>query len=191
MLIYNFVSPIDGPTWDEYVHAYIDISKTYPMRNAIYIPIMIPLRYKISYKVCTWIGHFLPALFMDIASICMNRSPRMWKLYTKIDKFFDALGHWIEQKWTYSTDNVDAMWNRLNEKDQQLFKFSMIEFDWEKYFIGHYLGIRRYLLKEDDNTLEISRIKYKRFYWIHQMIKVVFVFVVFWIILIIFKKLFI
>ncbi|XP_036143619.1 fatty acyl-CoA reductase wat isoform X2 [Monomorium pharaonis] len=161
MLIYNFVSPIDGPTWNEYTHTFLDINKTYPLRNAIYIPLMIHLRHKVSYKICTWLGHFLPALFMDIASICINRSPSMWKLYTKIDKITEATGYFCNKEWTYSTDNVHAMWNRLNEKDQQLFKFNMIEFNWAKYFIGHYQGLRLYILKDDESTLEISRIKYK------------------------------
>ncbi|XP_036147070.1 fatty acyl-CoA reductase wat [Monomorium pharaonis] len=191
MLIYNFVSPIDGPTWKEYTHTFLDISKTYPLRNAMYIPIMIHLQYKASYKICTWLCHFLPALFMDIASICINRSPSMCKLYAKIDKFSKAIEPFCNKEWTYSTDNIHAMWDRLNEKDQQLFKFNMIEFNWTKYFIDHYQGLRLYIVKDDENTLEISRIKYKRFYWIHQMIKVVFVFAVFWIILIIFKNLFI
>ncbi|XP_036142756.1 fatty acyl-CoA reductase wat-like isoform X2 [Monomorium pharaonis] len=191
MLIYNFVSPIDGPTWNDYKNSFLDMSKTYPLRNAIYIPLMTFLRYKASYKICIWLGHFLPALFMDIASICINRSPCMCKLYIKIDKFSKAIEPFCNKEWTYSTDNVHAMWDRLNKMDQQLFKFNMIEFNWTKYFIDHYQGLHLYLVKDDGNTLEISRIKYKRFYWIHQMIKVVFVFAVFWITLIIFKKLFI
>jgi len=54
------------------------------------------------------------------------------------------------------------MWNRLNEKDQLLFKFQMKEFDWTKYFVNHYEGMRLYLLNENESTLEVSRIRYKR-----------------------------
>jgi len=43
-----------------------------------------------------------------------------------------------------------------------LFKFQMKEFDWPKYFVDHYKGMRLYLLKEDESTLEVSRTKYKR-----------------------------
>ena len=86
----------------------------------------------------------------------------MCKLYIKIDKFSKAIEPFCNKEWTYSTDNVHAMWDRLNKMDQQLFKFNMIEFNWTKYFIDHYQGLRLYIVKDDENTLEISRIKYKR-----------------------------
>lgn len=87
---------------------------------------------------------------------------RMWRLYMKIDKMSKMLQHFTLNEWSHSTDNVQAMWDRLNEKDQLLFKFNMIGFDWTKYFADQYNGIRLYLLNEDDSTLEISRIKYRR-----------------------------
>lgn len=68
----------------------------------------------------------------------------------------------ITEQWNFSRDNVEGLWNRLNEQDQQLFKFNMKKFDWSKYFFDLSKGIRFYLLNEDDNTLEISRIRYKR-----------------------------
>jgi len=85
----------------------------------------------------------------------------MWKLYKKIHKYSNAVAPFLKQ-WSYSRDNVEEMWNRLSEKDQQLFKFQMKEFDWTKYFVNHYNGMRLYLLNEDESTLELSRIKYKR-----------------------------
>jgi len=76
MLIYNFVSPTDGPTWEEYTNTLLDVNKMYPLHNAIYIPLMTNVKHKILSKICIWFGHFLPALLMDIASLCINRKPR-------------------------------------------------------------------------------------------------------------------
>jgi hypothetical protein len=87
---------------------------------------------------------------------------RMWKMYTKIDKFCEVVQPFCNREWKYSTDNVQAMWDHLDKKDQQLFQFSMMDFNWTKYFTNHYLGIRHYLLNENDSTLKISRLKYKR-----------------------------
>jgi len=86
---------------------------------------------------------------------------RLWNLYTKVDNFCKAVEPFCNNEWTYSTDNVQAMWDNLSKQDQRLFKFNMIGLDWRKYFIDHHQSIR-YLLNEDDSTLEISRIKYKR-----------------------------
>ncbi|XP_011706159.1 PREDICTED: fatty acyl-CoA reductase 1-like isoform X2 [Wasmannia auropunctata] len=162
MLIYNFGSPIDGPTWKEFFSGLLDINKIYPLHNIIYFPFLFFFRSKILYRIYVWLGHFLPALLMDAANICMGRSPRMWKLIIKRDKDFEMYESLIIKDWNYSTDNVQAMWDHLSEKDQQLFNFNMMGFDWTKYFMDYHNGIRHYLLNEDDSTLEISRIKYKR-----------------------------
>jgi hypothetical protein len=87
---------------------------------------------------------------------------RMWKVYLKIYKISKAISPFSTKEWTYATDNVQGMWDHLNEKDQHIFKFNMMEFDWSKYLIDQYRGIRFYLLNDDDSTLKISRIKYKR-----------------------------
>ncbi|KAG5343876.1 FACR1 reductase, partial [Acromyrmex heyeri] len=187
MLIYNFVPPIDGPTWNEYIHALLDINKMYPLHNALYLPLMTFFKHEIPYRFCVWFGHFLPALLLDATSICIGRRPRMWKLYMKIGKFCKAIEPFCNTEWTYSTDNIQSMWDNLNEKDQQLFKFNMVEFNWTEYLINYYQGLRRYLLNENDSMLKVSRMKYVRFYWIHQIIKTIFFFVIFWIIWFMFK----
>jgi hypothetical protein len=76
MLIYNFVSPIDGPTWSEYLFGHVYITKIYPIHNAIYFPLLFLFNHKIPYRICVWLCHFLPALLMDAVSICIGRSPR-------------------------------------------------------------------------------------------------------------------
>ncbi|XP_011165424.1 fatty acyl-CoA reductase wat [Solenopsis invicta] len=186
MLIYNFVSPIDGPTWNEYLLRHVYLTKIYPMRNAIYFPLLFLLKHKISYKICVWFCHFLPALLMDAVYICIGRSPRMWKIYVKIDQYYKVTQLFCNKEWNFSTDNVQAMWDHLDKRDQQLFQFNMMGFNWTKYLTDHYLGIRHYLFKENDSTLKISRLKHKRFYWVHQIIKIIFIFVILWIISIIF-----
>lgn len=86
----------------------------------------------------------------------------MWKAYRKIHNMDYTLEPFAIKCRTYSRDNIEAMWNRLNEQDQQLFKFSMKNFNWMKYFVDHYKGIRFFLLHEDDSTLDISRARQKK-----------------------------
>ncbi|XP_018052176.1 PREDICTED: fatty acyl-CoA reductase 1-like, partial [Atta colombica] len=160
MLIYNFAPPVDGPTWNEYIYALLDINKMYPLRSAMYLPLMTFFKHEIPYRFCVWFGHFLPALLLDAASICIGRSPRMWKLYMKVDKFCKAIVPFCDTEWTYSIDNIQSMWDNLNEGDQKLFKFNMVEFNWTEYLINHYQGMRLYRLNENDSMLKVSRTKY-------------------------------
>ncbi|KAG5318915.1 FACR1 reductase, partial [Pseudoatta argentina] len=190
MLIYNFVAPIDGPTWKEYIYVLLDINKMYPLRNAIYLPLATFFKHEISYRFCICFGHFLPALLLDAASICIGCSPRMWKLYMKVDKFNKAIESFCNTEWNYSTDNIQSMWDNLNEKDQQLFNFNMMKFNWTEYLINYYQGMQFYQLNENDSMLKDSRTKYARFYWIHQIIKTIPFFIIFWIIWFIFRGMF-
>ncbi|KAG5307557.1 FACR1 reductase, partial [Pseudoatta argentina] len=187
VFVYNFVPPVDGPTWNEYIYALLDINKMYPLHNAIYLPIMTFFKHEIPYRFCVWFGHFLPALLLDAASICIGRSPRMWKLYMKVDKFCKAIEPFCNTEWTYSTNNIQSMWDTLEERDKQLFKFNMVEFNWTEYLINHYQGMRLYRLNENDSMLKVSRMKYARFYWIHQIIKTILFFIIFWIIWFMFR----
>ncbi|KAG5337722.1 FACR1 reductase, partial [Acromyrmex heyeri] len=161
------------------------------MRNNEYVRINIMYSKKIiPYRFCVWFGHFLPALLLDAASICIGRSPSMWKLYMKVDKFCKAIEPFCNTEWTYSTDNIQSMWDTLEEKDKQLFKFSMMKFNWTEYLINHYQGMRLYRLNENDSMLKVSRMKYTRFYWIHQIIKTILFFMIFWIIWFMFREIF-
>jgi len=86
----------------------------------------------------------------------------MWKLYVKVDKFCKAIVPFCNTEWTYSIDNIQSMWDNLNEGDQKLFKFNMVEFNWTEYLINHYQGMRLYRLNENDSMLKASRMKYAR-----------------------------
>lgn len=86
----------------------------------------------------------------------------MWKLYVKIENFSKFITPFCIKEFSYSTDNVRTMWDHLNEEDQQLFKFNMMGFNWTKYLIDYYKGIRLYLLNEDDSMLNVNRVKYRR-----------------------------
>lgn len=86
----------------------------------------------------------------------------MWKIYRKIHNNINAISPFLMDRKSYSYDNVEAMWNRLNERDQQLFKFDMKNFDWTKYLVDHFHGIRFFLCNEDNSTLETNRIRFKR-----------------------------
>ncbi|XP_029162495.1 fatty acyl-CoA reductase 2-like [Nylanderia fulva] len=122
--------------------------------------------------------------------ICVGRRPRMWKLYSKIHKISKAIAHFCTNKWNFSDNNVQMLWNNLNKEDQQIYPFNIRELDWAKYLIDYHKGIRLYLLKEDDSTLEISRINYNRLYWTHQIFKTVLIFAILWLIWNIFIKIF-
>ncbi|KAM0735557.1 putative fatty acyl-CoA reductase [Formica fusca] len=182
MLIYNYISAANSPTWSEYINKILCINQKYPLKNSMWLPYIFLIRREIPYTICIWLGHLLPAFLIDGVRICTGRRPRMWKLYGKIHKAIKSVAYFSTNTWYYTDDNVQTMWNLLNKEDQQLFQFNMKELDWSKYLTDFHKGIRLYLLNEDDSNLETSRTNYKRLYWTHQIFKTVFIFATLWII---------
>lgn len=84
------------------------------------------------------------------------------KVYQKVHKFTDVISHFCTREWTFTNGNVQSMWDRLDSKDQQIFRFNMKNFNWDQYFETYLKGIRVYLFKDDLSTLEQSKIRWKR-----------------------------
>lgn len=83
-------------------------------------------------------------------------------MFKKLHIVIEMLHPFCTKKWNIAVDNVYDMWERLSERDQRLFEFSMRKFDWESYFDDYFKGLRHHLVKEDDRTLAMSRVKYQR-----------------------------
>ncbi|XP_032686164.1 fatty acyl-CoA reductase wat-like isoform X3 [Odontomachus brunneus] len=180
MIIYNSVSTNDAPLFmgDYTNHIRLNVRK-YPTKHCYWMPTITLVKNKIIYKMCIWFGHLLPALFIQIFQQCIGARQRIWKLYNMIHKYQDAVSYFTLHNWIHSDDNIQAMWRSMDKNDQCLFDFNMKGFDWSKYLDDHFKGVRLYLLKDDLSTLENSRIKLKRLYWIHQVTKFLLTFIVF------------
>ena len=77
-------------------------------------------------------------------------------------KFLSLVNYFCINEWRFDNKNVQCLWSRLDPHDQQIFPFTMKNFNWEKYIEDYVKGIRVYLLKDDLNSLKVSQIKYKR-----------------------------
>ncbi|XP_032686156.1 fatty acyl-CoA reductase wat-like [Odontomachus brunneus] len=180
-LIYNHVATNDARlTWGEYMDYGQQSMQKYPLKNCYWMPTITLIREKLIYKICIWLTHLLPALLMDAVQTCRGVRESIWTFYKKIHNFSNVIHYFTTREWTYTNDNIHAMWHRLSKEDQRLLNFNMKGFDWPKYLDNHIKGLRIYLLKDDISSLEASRIRWKRLYWIHQAVRMIFTFAVLW-----------
>jgi alcohol-forming fatty acyl-CoA reductase len=87
----------------------------------------------------------------------------MLKVYKKIQRFSDVIAYFSTQQWNFNNKNMQALWSRMDPKDQEIFHFSMKDMDWENYFETHILGLRKYLAKDDPSTLPAARRRWFRY----------------------------
>lgn len=83
--------------------------------------------------------------------------------YQKIHKQCDMLRYFVENEWTFDMTNTKHMWNLMTPSDKELFNFDMVAFDWSEYSINSLWGMRKYLAKEEPDTIPKARKLLKRY----------------------------
>lgn len=87
---------------------------------------------------------------------------RLLKTYKKVKTFTDVISYFTMREWKFHNDTVLRLWNSLNPVDQQIFTFNPQELCWEDYLSHMIPGIRLYIVKESDDTLEAARARFKK-----------------------------
>lgn len=65
-------------------------------------------------------------------------------------------------EWEFDGDNVTRLKERLNPTDRRIFDFDMTKVNWKEYSDSYILGIRRYVLKEKDDTILAAQERIKK-----------------------------
>lgn len=86
----------------------------------------------------------------------------MLQMYKKIHKFSDLLTNFCMRGWQFSNKNTVGLWHKMNAADREIFPMSMSNVHWLSYMRTYIHGIRKYLLKDSDNTIEEARKKHRR-----------------------------
>jgi alcohol-forming fatty acyl-CoA reductase len=87
---------------------------------------------------------------------------RMLSIYKKIHRFCDVIAYFGNNKWRFTNQNVENLWNKLTARDQELFFFDAEKIDWKKFTSESLLGIRTYLLKDDPKTIPDALKRHKK-----------------------------
>lgn len=82
---------------------------------------------------------------------------RLVDQYKKIGRFTDILEYFSTREWIFSNQNVQSLWNSLNNDDKALFPFDIKNMHWEEYLDTYHKGIMTFLLKEGQDKLPVAR----------------------------------
>lgn len=87
----------------------------------------------------------------------------MIKMYEKIHKGSNVVSRLGNGAWNFEERNVLALWALTSDRDKELFPFDMRRIDWDDFARRTYLGMRKFLMNEDKDTIPSARIKLKRY----------------------------
>jgi fatty acyl-CoA reductase len=73
----------------------------------------------------------------------------MLKTYKKLHKYAEIVSYFSTRQWKFSNQNVQKMWSKMSEEDQEIFYFNLRNLNWDKYLGDGVMGVRTFLLKDD------------------------------------------
>jgi len=97
----------------------------------------------------------------------------MVRMTNKMNNGLEVLGYFLMNEWTFKSDNLIALWNRLNQNDQNEFNFDMASIDWRLMAKKSYLGSRKFLLKESEDTIPLARKRMQRLELIKKLMNLI------------------
>ncbi|KAG5873648.1 hypothetical protein JTB14_001483 [Gonioctena quinquepunctata] len=169
--IYNCESSCNSITWKEFMDRSVHYGSMTPTAKAIwYLSLTIQKSY-IWYVTTAFFLHTIPALIVDGALLCLGRSPRMSKVYTKVHKFISVLSYFSTKSWIFRSENIRKLCIKMSDEDNELFFSDMEKLDWDEFFQHYLRGVRVYLLNDPMDTLDEALIRWRRLYWAHQITK--------------------
>lgn len=80
-------------------------------------------------------------------------------MYKKLHKFCDAVEYFALRDWQFGTDNVNALWKKIDKRDREMFSFDIRTVSWLKYLELYTIGLRKYTFKDPSETLDIAKRK--------------------------------
>ncbi|CAG4978432.1 unnamed protein product [Colias eurytheme] len=173
--IFNYVSSVENKiTWGEFMRQNMARIDRHPLSNAVWYISLTLNKSALMNQIYIFFLHLIPAVLVDGLASCVGRKPQMLKVYRKIHKFSSVICYFSTKEITFCNQRTRRLWENTSDLDKQIFPFSMKHMDWELYFDNYLAGIRRYLFKESDDTLPQARIKWKRLYYLHQIVRIFF-----------------
>jgi fatty acyl-CoA reductase len=99
--------------------------------------------------------------------LVMGKKRQLLSIYYKLHCAVGALNSFATQNFNFCSKNLTLLQSCLtDDTDKKELFMDIRQLDWYDYFRDYVLGARRYILKESDDTLEISRKSFRRAYYI-------------------------
>ena len=130
---------------------------------------------KMNHLVTKYVSHILFAYLVDIMLTLLGYQRIMVKMTQKMHRAFTVLEHFTTKEWCFHNDNYFLIYDNLPEEEKKTYFSDVRQIDWRKYAENVYLGTRRYLLKEDDSTVEKAKQRLNFICLIYKLFQIVLV----------------
>lgn len=172
--VYNCTSGSVNPIkW----YKYGEITQKYAIKNPTKYVMLYPgFQYRtnrVMHKIVELFLHFLPAYLFDIVLRVQGAKPIMAKIAKRFQKAADTGEFFAMHEWNFTSNNLKRLAHRVHlARDGQEFNLDMSDMSWDSYIENYMFGIRKFVLKDDMDSMEKARRKIKKLYWVRKCVQV-------------------
>ncbi|KAI2808466.1 hypothetical protein RDWZM_005739 [Blomia tropicalis] len=112
---------------------------------------------KINHLLVKFFSQLLFAYIFDFILLITRKERFMVKVTHKMHIAHDVIQHFSKRQWIFRADNYRHILNQLETNDRKLFLSDILRINWPDYCDNVVTGMRRYMLNEDDSTIEAAK----------------------------------
>ncbi|XP_015930218.1 putative fatty acyl-CoA reductase CG5065 [Parasteatoda tepidariorum] len=120
-----------------------------------------PFLNKLSIKL----EHSLPAHVIDALSSIIGLKTEYVSMVRRMERAAGYLQYFTTKEWTFRSNNYLHLRELQSARDRKEFDIDIRPIEWTPYLESYVLGVRKYILGEDDSTLPAARKKINRLYY--------------------------
>lgn len=172
--VYNCTSSTVNPlSWGEFVHLVRKCAIESPSKYVMWYPSVTFRTNQIIHKLIVATMHFLPAFVLDLLLRCQGSKPIMLKITKRINRAANIGQFFTLHEWDFSLDNMmDLIKSVKTTNDCSRFHVDVNTLNWEAYTRQYTLGIRKYILKDNPDTLNRARSRLSKLYWLRKITQI-------------------
>ncbi|XP_070154143.1 putative fatty acyl-CoA reductase CG5065 isoform X3 [Polyergus mexicanus] len=177
--IYNCTSSALHPiTWREFGHLTRKHAIESPSKYVMWYPDFTFRTNKFIHAIMVAMLHFLPAFIIDLILRVRGYKPIMMKITKRFERAAKTGEFFAINEWKFCADNMTKLVKFVKASGHcNDFNVDIKSLDWDTYLHQYMLGIRKYILKDNPDTLNNARSRLLRLYWMHKLTKIFSIFV--------------
>ncbi|KAK2719282.1 hypothetical protein QYM36_004931, partial [Artemia franciscana] len=149
-------------TWAQCEKIIYPMMFEYPFSRAVWPPGGSFKSNYLHHRLDQALYHFAPAYMLDgIIRLC-GKKPFMVRLHKKAAKAMECVQFYTIREWRSRSDNTNSLIERMSDTDRAIFNFDSRTIDWNDYLCTYYLGVRKFILKDELHTLPAAKSHMRR-----------------------------
>ncbi|XP_072758519.1 putative fatty acyl-CoA reductase CG5065 [Anoplolepis gracilipes] len=177
--IYNCTSGTLHPiTWREFGYLTKKYAIESPSKYVMWYPNFTFRTNKFIHFIIVTMCHFLPAFIIDLILRVKGCEPIMMKITKRFEHTAKNGEFFAINEWKFCVDNMTKLVKFVRASGNcDDFNIDIKSLDWDLYLHQYMLGIRKYILKDNPDTLNNARSRFSKLYWMHKLNKICSIFV--------------